>query len=445
VKAVANHELICSWLGLSPEEWPPNHYALLGLPVGEPDLERIQQRIHERMSKVRPYQVKHPEQVTEAMNRIAQAYTVLTDMSAKRVYDAELQGHAPLPAEGEPSAAEQIRAAVAEYQQATQTPPEKTLSPEEQIRAAVAEYEKEEAARAAQAKAASAAEQMMTALAEQGPGAGTAPGKEGADPLSWLHSSTPPAPPAVAAPTQGDWRQAPPPAQADWRQEPPPPQVESAPSVPVEAAPMAVEEAPVVPEPVAPAPPPTPAPPPVDPILEAAQLSPAARRGLATRGGLYHRIQRTRHLLSAWRQVGSFLNQPKRRLTKAADAAELTEQLNAILEILEGFPAILGGAGQPGNYIVTLARVPTFIPSFRALSLSQREELARDWRAGRDLLLAHEDFLAQEVRAFRKIGRWGRFVRATKALYADHPAFFLLFVSLVTLLIAIIALRRWKG
>ena len=30
-----SHELLCSWLSLEPGEWPPNHYRLLGLPLGD--------------------------------------------------------------------------------------------------------------------------------------------------------------------------------------------------------------------------------------------------------------------------------------------------------------------------------------------------------------------------------------------------------------------------
>ena len=77
-----NHELICSWLGLSPGEWPPDHYRLLGLPPGEANAELIEQRVHQRLDSVRRYQMMHPEQATEAMNRLAQAFVCLMDPAA---------------------------------------------------------------------------------------------------------------------------------------------------------------------------------------------------------------------------------------------------------------------------------------------------------------------------------------------------------------------------
>jgi hypothetical protein len=44
---------------------------------------------------LRPYQLQHPELVTDAMNRLARAFTCLTNPEAKRVYDAALHLTAP--------------------------------------------------------------------------------------------------------------------------------------------------------------------------------------------------------------------------------------------------------------------------------------------------------------------------------------------------------------
>src|SRR6516225_9692138 len=92
-----NHELICSWLGLPPGEWPPDHYRLLGLEPGEDNAELIEQRVHQRLDAVRCYQMMHPEQATEAMNRLAQAFVCLTEPASKKQYDSELLG-GPTPA-----------------------------------------------------------------------------------------------------------------------------------------------------------------------------------------------------------------------------------------------------------------------------------------------------------------------------------------------------------
>jgi hypothetical protein len=78
-----NHELICAWLGLPAEAWPPDHYRLLGLDPGEHDVGVIEQRVQQRLDAVRRYQMTHPDLATEAMNRLAQALVCLTAMRRK--------------------------------------------------------------------------------------------------------------------------------------------------------------------------------------------------------------------------------------------------------------------------------------------------------------------------------------------------------------------------
>ena len=86
-----DHQLICIWLGLPPDgSWPPDHYRLLGLPAGESDPATIERHVQQRLETVRRYQLTHPEQATEAMNRLAQAFVCLSDEESKRAYDATL-------------------------------------------------------------------------------------------------------------------------------------------------------------------------------------------------------------------------------------------------------------------------------------------------------------------------------------------------------------------
>jgi hypothetical protein len=85
-----DHDQICSWLQVPNGNWPPDHYTLLGLPPGESDIARIEQHVHERMEKVRVYQLTNPDPATEAMNRLAQALICLTDPHAKKAYDQKL-------------------------------------------------------------------------------------------------------------------------------------------------------------------------------------------------------------------------------------------------------------------------------------------------------------------------------------------------------------------
>src|SRR5262245_38213933 len=102
-----DHDLISTWLQLPQGCWPPDHYTLLGLDPHEANAARVQERVDERMAKVRQYQLSYPDAATEAMNRLAQALICLTDTATRRAYDATLFGNqaGPAPAEPPPSPA----------------------------------------------------------------------------------------------------------------------------------------------------------------------------------------------------------------------------------------------------------------------------------------------------------------------------------------------------
>ncbi|HVS37091.1 MAG TPA: hypothetical protein VMS17_16135 [Gemmataceae bacterium] len=324
-----NHELICEWLGLPAGTWPPDHYRLLGLEPGESDLERIEQRIHERLDAVRHYQMKHPEQATEAMNRLAQAYVCLTEPASKRAYDAVLFGTA-------------APVAVAE------APPAKPERP---------------------------------------------------DPLAWLFgpagglprmlSATPPPLPRLPAPLP-------------------------APSQTIQPAESSPQES-------------------VDPVVAAAQQSKNARRGLGTKRALYTRVVATRKLLRVWEQLGTYVESAKRRLSLTTDGPELSRLLQEIRSLLRQFPRVIGAAGQPGYWVVTLSRQDDAARSFQALDSGQRDALSRDWEAGRKLIAAHRDYVRQEIRAMRKRTLKQRLLRAFYAAVTDQPTTFFLLLLLAAL------------
>jgi hypothetical protein len=345
------YELICSWLDLPADCWPPDHYTLLGLQPGEVDAVQVENLVHERMDRVRRYQLTHPEIATEAMNRLAQALCCLTDPNTKRAYDASL---APVPA-------------------------------------GVAE-----------------AAPVGTAAA-----AGAAPGF-----LGWLFGGWTPTPPAPATTAPAEQKP------YDWQLLPPPQGVVVAPT------PGATEEtftttasAGTEVQPVPPGIlPPAPAPEPLDPLVESARSSPPARKGLATKRALYYRIARTRQLLDAWDRAGKYLSTPERTLTRPAEFADLTRQLQTIKELLRSFPPLLGEHDQPGSYVLVLARQAQVAPILKRYSLSQREILSRDWRDGRTVLAAHRHFLREQLRALREQGWLRRFVRVMSAGVVDHAA-----------------------
>jgi hypothetical protein len=364
-----SHELVCTWLGLPSNNWPPDHYTLLGLPPGEPDVSQIEEHVHDRLMRLRPYQLNHPEEVTEAMNRLARAFSCLTDPTAKKAYDAWLS--AP-----------------------------QTKRPERPR--------------------------------------GVEPS---ADPLDWLF---------------GPWsglagsRRTPGIAQdrlSDWRQTPPPPRrLTTSDRTPLPEAMLlganGTVRAPVSRDgAVAVAPPAMVGP--IDPFLEAARSS-LARRGLSTRRSLCHRMRATRKLMRAWEIAGKYVNQPAHRLSRPRERVELTRHLRAITRLLKAFPPLLGQIGQPGFWVVSLARHEMVIPIFRMLVPSQRETLARDWRDGLAILKAHRQFLLLEARVMRNQTAWGRFKRRVRFLFSEHPSLWgLVVLLLVVALLDAIGILIW--
>lgn len=243
------------------------------------------------------------------------------------------------------------------------------------------------------------------------------------DPLAWLFG--PWNPQAPGAPEGA----APPRVLDDWSAAPPPPRLPTSPrDTAIDRAGETVVSD-VLDKEASP-------PQPVDHVVRGAH-SASARRGLATKRALYHRIARTRELLEAWQRAGKYLNHPDRPLIRSSEAVELTRLLQRICRLLSRFPPLLGEAGQPGFYVVTLAGQPKpmIVPTFRMLLPLQRETLGRDWRDGLKLLTAHREFLRTELRALRRTRWWGRVIRAADVLLTDHPGLFLL----LTLLAAIAA------
>jgi hypothetical protein len=89
------------WLGIPPEEQPPNHYRLLGLRPFEDNLDVISNAADQRRSHLRTFQTgKRSAQSQQLLNEVSAACICLLDPVKKLQYDAELRGSmAPAPFE----------------------------------------------------------------------------------------------------------------------------------------------------------------------------------------------------------------------------------------------------------------------------------------------------------------------------------------------------------
>jgi hypothetical protein len=79
------------WLGIPPEDQPPDHYRLLGLRRFESDPATIRSATDERMAQIRVYQIGPRAPYTQQLlNQLAAAKLCLLDPYAKSEYDATL-------------------------------------------------------------------------------------------------------------------------------------------------------------------------------------------------------------------------------------------------------------------------------------------------------------------------------------------------------------------
>ena len=264
------------------------------------------------------------------------------------------------------------------------------------------------------------------------------PSPEPADPMAWLFA--PPSPKTVptAEPigeprNVEDWQTAPPPTRREFDSDAGPPMPsDHAPTIDHSIATQDAPQGPPVPESSAPSLPVA------QPSIDegSAVGARASRRSAVTRRALFARISRTRQILSVWRQAGKYLNQPRRQLTKPSEATELLHQMQALKELLRRPPRLLGQAGQSGYLVLSLARQQLVVPTLQTLLPSQRDALARDWRAGQEVLIDQLGFLRSELKDYRRRNRILHWFRAAAISVLHSPGLLLLFLALVALNIA---------
>jgi formylglycine-generating enzyme required for sulfatase activity len=80
------------WLGIRPEDQPPNHYRLLGLSLWESDCEVIRDAADRQMAHVRTYQLgPNSAQSQRVLNELGAATACLLDPQKRADYDAILR------------------------------------------------------------------------------------------------------------------------------------------------------------------------------------------------------------------------------------------------------------------------------------------------------------------------------------------------------------------
>jgi hypothetical protein len=404
--ATLDFRLISNWLGLPAGPWPPDHYTLLGLKPGEVDCARIEHSVHERLMRIRSYQLTHPALATEAMTRLAKAFDCLTNQDAKKAYD---QTYFPHLAVAAPLASSRTPTTIANDTAATTPAP---ATPPAPVPVWWTEVPRDWQAAVAPPPVRQA----------------------GTSEINPPPVRLPPAP-VEPAPTMGE-EPMPPPVRATPSAEPAPTSLLADLTAQTVSQPAAPESSAVLPPIAAPRLP-------FDPLVESIRSSGAVRRGIELRRGLYERVLWLRRLQRAWDRAGRYLQKPKRRLAKLAEESDLAHVLLSIEDLLQEAPAALGEPGQPGYRVVALATQEPVVERFKALDDHDRALLARDWVSGRELLAAYRRFLRQQILVQRHLTGPQRLRRRIDALLTDHLVAVLIVLGVLAILV-LIAIYFWR-
>jgi pSer/pThr/pTyr-binding forkhead associated (FHA) protein len=80
------------WLGIPPEDQPPHHYRLLGIPLWESDPQVIVMAAQRQMAHVKTFSIgPHSERSQEILNQLARAKVCLLNPVRRAMYDAALR------------------------------------------------------------------------------------------------------------------------------------------------------------------------------------------------------------------------------------------------------------------------------------------------------------------------------------------------------------------
>jgi hypothetical protein len=378
-----DHSLLRSWLGLPPGPWPPDHYTLLGLPPAPCDAAAVEARVLERMDLLRRHQLRHPELVTEGMNRLAQALITLTDPAGKLADDAE-RGAVPA-ADASPAATP-----------ATPAPPLAEPSPPGSV--VVAEPLVDDdvfSDDAATAETEPTDGPEMTQVIE----------------LQWPLTGTQPPLPAGAPVVT--WGKAP---------EPPKRPVEP----PYEVVPEERRE-------------PLPLRPPRPDVVDAVVVGPAskARSDPQSRRWIYVRLALIRRAMRAWDRLRPVIADPQDPVDRPGRVVVLLEAAHAVRPLLPKLRGIVGGVGEPGGLVAAVVKQVLLMDTFRRLLPDQRQAVAIDWRRGQTSLQAEYGRLRRLSRAGRPERAGAPAVMILVRWLKETPELVLILLGLLAVLIAL--------
>jgi hypothetical protein len=167
------------------------------------------------------------------------------------------------------------------------------------------------------------------------------------------------------------------------------------------------------------------------------QVRPATRPK-SPRRELYADLARVRKVLRIFERARPYLTDTDRTFARRTEAIGFMGCLAELRPLLPTVSDLIAAGHRPGNIVASLARQRLLFETFRTLLPSQRDSLAKDFRAAHYRLAAYYDELRDEARRATEKG-WMRTVgRPVLKYLADHPEWLLLPVALVALAVALV-------
>jgi hypothetical protein len=169
------------------------------------------------------------------------------------------------------------------------------------------------------------------------------------------------------------------------------------------------------------------------------RAEPRPARPMSPKRELYAELARVRRVLRVWERARPYLADTERTFSRRTDSLALMGCLAELRPLLPTVTDLVGGPHRPGGIVAALARQRLMFDTFRTLLPSQREALAKDFRAAHYRLAGYYDDLRDEVR--RKNEKdWSRAVLYPLLRYlGGHPEW--LFLPLALLALAVAAVR----
>jgi hypothetical protein len=160
-------------------------------------------------------------------------------------------------------------------------------------------------------------------------------------------------------------------------------------------------------------------------------------RPMSPKRELYAELARVRKVLRVWERARPYLTDTDRTFSRRTDSLALMGCLAELRPLLPTVSDLIAAPHKPGGIVAALARQRLMFDTFRTLLPSQREALAKDFRAAHYRLAGYYEDLRDEVRRKNEKG-WKRLVLHPLLRYlGDHPECLFLPLALLALAVAL--------